>query len=160
MPFEQDRSYTYTGAVQVGKFAAVKPGTGASDFVLAANQNDPVLGVVLDGIYPELGSDYKAGSYGNISGLAWPGNVFPTTPVGLKRTIRTRGRCQAVANGAIHRGDRVIAAGNGLVMSAETALSGLPAGTVINQLGVADTAAVTNGDLVYVDVLIVPGARV
>lgn len=153
MAFEKDRAYTYTGTVQVGKFAAVKPGTGKSDFVLSTSQNEYCIGIVLDAIVPELaGGGYKAGSYGGVSGVAWPANVFPGTPVGLKRTVRTGGRCQAVAAGTINRGDRVISAGNGLVQSAETAISGLAASTPIFVIGIADTSSSANGDLVYLDV--------
>ena len=152
MPFEQDYGYTYdTGTVQVGKFSVVKASsTNYKDgFVLTGAQNDPVLGIVQDGVYPHGGSDYAKGVYTGVSNVAWPANVQPTSPQGLKRSVRRFGRSQAIAAGVINRGDRLIVANNlGQVASVVTlALAG---GSAIKVVGVAESAAVNQGDVVYV----------
>jgi len=152
MAFEQDFGYTYSGAVQVGKFAVVKPGTGATyknDFVLTTVQNDSVLGIVQDGVYPHGASDYAKGVYTGVSGVAWPANVTPASPGGVKRTVRRFGRSQCIAAGAIARGDRVIASSTTGQVASVVTLS-LAGGTPINVLGVAENECTTQGDVVYV----------
>jgi hypothetical protein len=152
MPFEQDYGYTYEGTVQVGKFSVVKPSstTYKDGFVLPAAKNDPVLGVLLDGIYPHGSADYAKGVYTGISGTAWPANAQPASPVGQKRSVRLFGRVQCIAAGACVRGNRAIIANNlGQVEDVDTdgAIAG---GTAINVVGKFDTACSNAGDIVYV----------
>jgi hypothetical protein len=152
MPFEQDFGYTYEGSVQVGKFSVVKSSSNTykDGFVLTASQGDgPVLGIVQDGVYPHGASDYSKGVYAGVSDVSWPSNVQPTSPVGLKRTVRRFGRSQAIAAGAIARGDRLIAANN-LGQVASVVTLSIAGGTAIKVVGVAETACSNQGDVVYV----------
>lgn len=159
MAFEQDLNYTFAGTTQVGKFSAVKPGTGATykdDFILPAAKNDPVLGVVQDGVYPHGGADYAKGRYfkdlnnNYISGAAWPSNVQPTAPAGQKRTVRRFGRQACIAAGACARGNRAIIANAYGEIEDVDQDAAITASTPINVLGVFETAATNEGDVVYV----------
>jgi len=152
MPFEQDFGYTYEGTVQVGTFSAVKPSstTYKDGFVLGAAKNDPVLGIIQDGIYPHGSSDYNKGSYGSISNAAWPANAQPASPVGLKRSVRRFGRSQAIAAGACTRGHRAIIADNQGRVEDVDADAAIVAGTAINVLGTFETLATNAGDVVYI----------
>jgi hypothetical protein len=151
MAFEQDFGYTYEGTVQVGQFSVVKASsvTYKDGFLLGAAQNDPVLGVIQEGIYPHGSAPYSKGAYTGVSNTAWPANANPAAPAGQKRSVRRFGRSQCIAAGAIARGERVIIANN-LGQVASVVTLNLAGGTAINVVGVAESAATNQGDVVYV----------
>jgi hypothetical protein len=154
---QKKRAYVYAGLVQLGKFSAVVVDTGFSakeGFNLPAGMNAAKpLGIVEEGIVPNLASDYNgrnpAGAYEDISQAAWPANLIPVTPQGIKRTVVYEGPIRARAAGAWSRGDRLITANN-LGQLASVVTLGLPAGTQIFVVAIADEAAANPGDVAQV----------
>jgi len=149
--------------VQVGKFSAVVTDTGTfpnEGFALPAGINAAnVLGIVEEGIVPNLCPDQIRGSYEGFSQAGWVANLIPTTPVGIKRSVVYQGPFRARAAGAWRRGDRLIVANNtGQLASVHTLA--LPLGMGINVVGYADEPATNPGDVAQVIVNQDPGATV
>lgn len=149
------QAYTYAGTVQLGKFSAVVH--DATVFIKdgfnlpgAMNAAKPI-GIVEEGIVPAGSSDYIKGSYEGISQAAWPANVVPSTPQGIRRTVVFKGPVRARAAGAWSRGDRLIVANN-LGQLASIVTLALPAGTQINVVAIAEEPAAAVGDTVQVNV--------
>jgi len=154
-PLQMKQAYTYAGTVQLGKFSAVVHDSSvyAKDgFNLPGGTNvGKVIGIVEEGIVPAGSSDYIKGSYEGISQAAWPTNVQPSTPQGIKRSVVFKGPIRARAAGAWSRGDRLVVANN-LGQLASVVTLGLAAGTVINVVAIAEEPAAAVGDTVQVNV--------
>jgi hypothetical protein len=144
------RQYRYAGLVQAGKLSAVVAdfATYQKDgFTLAAGMNaaNP-LGILVRGIVPRYSSDYFGGSYEGVSQMRWPANVQPSTPQGIWCYLVYRGPYRARAAGVWNRGDRLTIA-NDLGQLASVVTLGLPRGTPINIVAVADDPASNPGDV-------------
>lgn len=159
----RQRAYIYAGIVQLGKFSAVVADTttfAQEGFSLPAGLNSAnFLGIVEEGIVPNLATDYQRGSYEGFSQAVWPLNSLPNTPAGIKRSVVFFGPCRARAAGAWRRGDRLIIANStGQLASVKTLA--LPVGTAINVVGYADEPATNPGDIAQIIVIPDAGAVV
>jgi hypothetical protein len=148
-------SFTYNGAVQHGKLIAVvaDQSIAADGYVVPAAANVEALGIVEDGVVPNLGADYIGGSYQNVTGQAWPTNMPNPlqTPNSPKRAVITLGKADAQITGAVTRGDRLII-GNNLGQLESVVTAGLAAGTPIWVVGFArqTDANPSGGDVIRI----------
>jgi hypothetical protein len=146
------REFIYAGLVQLGKFSAVVADSSVykNGFNLPAGMNaGNVLGLVTEGIVPEVLGAYRNGSWEGISQTAWPLNMDRATPQGVRRYVVYRGPFRARAAGAWNRGDRLIVA-NSTGQLAFVVTLGLPAGTAINVVAVAEEPTLNPGDVAAV----------
>lgn len=148
-------AFTYNGATQHGKLIAVVPDSSIAQdgYNLPAAGNIAAggiscLGIVEDGVVPNLGSDYAGGSYQNVTGQAWPTNMPNPlqTPNSPKRSVITLGKADAQASGVWNRGDRLIC-DNVLGQLTSVVTKGLAAGTPIWVVAYARQPAVNPGDV-------------
>jgi len=151
-------SYRYAGLTMVDKMAAVSPDSTVfpEGFILPAGQNAAFLGICEKGVLTDAIPGYVGGVYAGFSGQAWPVGpggsaiVTPRTPQGQSRSLAVGPiRVPAIAAAGIARGDRLII-GDTMGRLASVVTLGLPAGTNINLVGTADTAATAADQVVYV----------
>lgn len=147
-----DRAGRLNSNVQIGKFTAVIFSTGTYgdgiDVPGGANAG-PVRGVAQESILPNGTNDYSGGLYQIVSGTAWPANSIPNAALGRAIAVRVWGRTKAIAAGVIAVGDPVnIADSQGRL---KTVSEGT--GTVINQVGIAETPAAAAGDVFWLLVM-------
>jgi hypothetical protein len=105
--------------------------------------------VAQESILPNGYNDYSGGVNQITSGTAWPAGAVPASAAGRAINIRCWGRTKAIAASAIAVGDRCnIADSQGRLKTVNEA-----AGTLVHEVGVAETPASAAGDIFWLLVM-------
>jgi hypothetical protein len=157
------KSYLNSQNVEIGKFSVLCRDTsvynatasgGPGGFRVPTGANDgPLAGVATDSIVPFGFSVYQGGTYlggGSVpvTGTSWPAGATPSVGNGLALALAVSGIYRCIAAGVITVGNPLkIADAYGRVTPVGT---GNVSGTLIYEVGIAETSATNANDIVRV----------